>query len=452
MINEIIKRYTVFAVSLFIMSLGVALTLRANLGSSPISVVPFVWSMAQGINVDIPGYTFKVPTLTLGEYTICMNMLIVLAQLLLLRKKFPKVQLLQMVVVFLFGFFLDFAMYLTSWFQWGNMGYDYVIRFIQMLAGGCILAFGIACEVRCNVLVLPGEGLAIALTKVTHIDFAKAKIMIDSALVIIGICFTYLFFKSWQWNMVGIGTIISMIFVGVIVRVISPKIGWLDLFLFKQKMMPEMEQETVTELPLVITIAREFGSGGHEIGKKLAKKLDIGFYDKEIIDYTAKELGLKSDFVEKNEQNISNTKLFELIIADKQIPEGMNLSEDNAIFVTQSRIIRHMASRKSCVIIGRCANYILKGRSNCFNIFIISDAEFARKRVMEEFSLNSGEAENKIRYVNKARANHYWQHTGERWNDANHYDLVINSSRLGIDGAVDVIKEVISKAQEKHPA
>lgn len=450
-LTRLFKQYTIFILSLFVVSLGVALSLRANLGSSPVSVIPFVWSKAQGLSVDIFGYAFSVPSLSLGTYTICWSAILILIQIVMLRNKYRPIQLLQITTGLFFGMFIDISMYLTSFLQWGDMPADYVVRFIQVLVGCCVLGFGIACEVRCNVpVLLPPDGFTVTLAKKAKLDFGKAKIYSDTGIVIAGIVFCMLFFRSWQWNMIGVGTLTSMIFVGVMVRFFSPRMGWLDVLLAKPREDAVAAEISADSLPLVITIAREFGSGGHEIGGKLAKLLGMEFYDRKIIDRTAEELGVRPDEVEENEQYISTPKLLELILTDKQIPTAMGLSENDAIFVAQSRIIRNIARQKPSVIIGRCADYILKDHPHCFRVFVQSDMDFARKRVMKEFALTPEEADNKIHHTNQARANHYWQYTGNKWEDAKHYDLIVNSSKLGIEGVVNIIAEAVEQIKKER--
>lgn len=441
----LLRRCVTFVLSLFIISFGTSLTLRASLGSSPISVIPYIWSMASGVEAHLFGISFTVPKGSVGMYTFYMNIFLLLLQVALLRKDFKAKLLLQLIAGTLFGGFIDASMWLTSLFQWGDAPLDYIIRFIQVLVGVAILAYGIMCEVKSDILVLPAEGFTIALAKVTKTDFAKAKILTDTSFVVIGIIFCFIFFGAWQWNLVGLATIIAMIFAGVMVRVYSARSAKLERWLFPQSKAEYTEYASVepSTVPLVITIAREFGSGGHEVGKKLAEKLGMEFYDQKLIDLAAKELGFDPETISSSEQRISTGKLLELILGDKQIPTDMNPSKEDAIFVEQSRIIRRVAAQKPCVIIGRCADYVLKDRPNCFNVFIMSDMEFARKRVMDEFELTAEKAEQKIHQTNQGRSNHYWQHTGRKWKDTEHYDLVINTSKLGIGKAVELIAEAV---------
>lgn len=226
--SEVLRRYVIFTASLFIIAISVALTLRSDLGSSAISLLPYTWSLSSNIHIQMLGFTFTVPSWSVGQYTICMNTILVLLQIVMLKSRFPKIQLLQMGTGLLFGLFIDLAMYLTAWFVWDSSMSGYLLRLVQLLAAGAIIGFGTACEVRCNVLLLPGEGFCVALSKVTGMDFGKAKIYNDTTLVVIGILFCFLFFGTWKWNIIGIATLISMVYVGVMVRFFSSRLSWLD--------------------------------------------------------------------------------------------------------------------------------------------------------------------------------------------------------------------------------
>jgi uncharacterized membrane protein YczE len=140
--QEILRRYVVFIFSLFIIAFGTSLAIRANLGSSPISCPPYVLSLS-------PGAGF-----TMGEYVICMHVLFILSQIALLRKAFPPIQLLQIIISFLFGFYTDLTMWLTSPFQFDSSTMGYIFRFVQLCIGGGLLAYGISIEVRCDVLMM----------------------------------------------------------------------------------------------------------------------------------------------------------------------------------------------------------------------------------------------------------------------------------------------------------
>lgn len=194
----------------------VALCVRSALGSSVISTIPFVLTLAGGQNL--------VPSLTIGEWTYVMNFALVGLQVLILRRRFEKVQLFQLLIGFLFGWLLDLNMALTSLLHLGNL---FVQIFVQVL--GCtVLGVGIALEIRCGSVTMPGEGVPAAISRVTSLPFAKVKIYVDVALVIIAVVLGYIYFGTWLWNVVGIGTLFAMLYVGMVVKAIAPHLAWFD--------------------------------------------------------------------------------------------------------------------------------------------------------------------------------------------------------------------------------
>ena len=437
---EWIRRYVSFIFILFIIAFGTSLSIRANLGSSPISAPPYVLSLVPGM------------PMTMGQIVICMHVAFILIQILLLRKDYELRQLSQILVSFLFGFYTDLTMWMTSFLQVPpTLGHTigWPLQLIELLIGGALLAFGIACEVRCDSLMLAGEGLPLAISKFVGKDFGKVKICSDTVLVAIATVLMLLFFGYWDWELVGLGTLVSMFYVGYMVRVFAPHISWLDkVFIPKserRKMVVAEQQEARAEadVPFIITIAREYGSGGQILGEQLALRLGVDFYDHKIIDQAAEKLGYSVEFVRENEQNISNAKLWELIFTDKSIPLSMNPSHDDAIFVAESRIIRTLASRKPCVIMGRCANWVLRKDQRVFSVFVTADRKDAVGRIATLENLTQEAAVKRVEQVNQGRSNHYHQYTGESWTDARGYDLVVNTSSLGLEQAANVILQCV---------
>lgn len=375
-------------------------------------------------------------------------------QILVLRKDYEPRQLLQIVVTLVFGFYTDVTMWMTSFLQVPESlphAIAWPLQFIELLIGGAILAFGIACEVRSDTLMLAPEGFSLAISRKFNKDFGKVKIVSDTLLVVIAIVLMFIYFHHWDWKMIGVGTLVSMFYVGFMVRVYAPHITWLDkIFIPASERKHEADEEQIVRkeedaVPFVITIAREYGSGGLMLGKLLAKRLGVDYYDHDIIDETAKKLGYTTEFVRENEQNISNSKLWELIFTDKSIPISMNPSHDDAIFVSESRIIRNLAMKKPCVIIGRCANWILRNDKKAFRIFVTSNREDAVRRVMKKDGIDAEAADKRIEQINTGRNNHYFQYTGRRWTDARDYDLVVNTSVLGLEECADIVVECIEK-------
>lgn len=210
---------TLLVVSLFLMTLGVALSVHSQLGSSVISTIPYVLSLA--------GENGLTPALSIGAYTIIMNAVFVAVQIILLRRKFELVQLFQLLVGFLFGAFLDINIAITNFIVSNALAVQILVQFL-----GCtILGIAIAFEVRCQSITMPGEGITVALSKVTGLPFPNAKICVDTSLVCIAIALGYYFFGKWQWEIVGPGTLFAMVYVGIVVKSVNPHLGWFDRLL-----------------------------------------------------------------------------------------------------------------------------------------------------------------------------------------------------------------------------
>ena len=188
---------------------------------------------------------------------------------------------------------------------------------------------------------------------------------------------------------------------------------------------------------LIITISREFGSGGRKIGEEVAKQLGVNFYDKAIIDTAAQASGLSPEFIEKEEQTFSNSILFNLATSGGQFGVGGTSLVDR-IYVSESKAIKDFADKGPCVIVGRCADYVLRER-RCFNVFVYADEEFKTNRIMEEQNVDKKQAIKLIKARDKTRARHYNYYCDRLWGERKNYHLLVNSAAFGIDKAVQMI-------------
>lgn len=192
----------------------------------------------------------------------------------------------------------------------------------------------------------------------------------------------------------------------------------------------------------IITISREFGSGGRLIGEKLASRLGVDFYDKSIIQLAAERSGLSYKFIEQNEESFQSSLLFSIPAATSytnfKTAAFFDTPVNDKTFLAQTEVIRELA-KTSCVIIGRCADYILREDPSLIRIFIMSPFEDRVRRAVEVYRFPSEGAEERIRKIDKSRSNYYKYYTGQAWGNMHNYDLMINSSFTGIFGAVSVI-------------
>lgn len=198
---------------------------------------------------------------------------------------------------------------------------------------------------------------------------------------------------------------------------------------------------------MVITISRQYASGGHEIGEKLAKKLGFKFYDKELIYKAAEMSGISPDILKDIDEKAANSLLYSLSLGAANITGGIMRTEqlplNDRVFIAQQRIIKQYAN-EDCVIVGRCADYVLREHKNCIKLFVYADLDFRRERAVNIEGISEGEVNTFISKKDKTRANYYNYYTDSKWSDFNNYDFCINSAFLGIDNTVSVIERILN--------
>lgn len=359
--NELFRRYALFLCSVFVNAFGISVITKAMLGTSAISSVPFVLSL--------------FTPYTMGQYTIYLNLFFILLEMLMMKKKeivMKRYELISQIPVgFCFGLFIDISMnYLLVW-----LSPDYYLAQIVALLVGCfILGLGISLEVKANVSMVAGEYLVQVIAKFVHKEFGFIKVCFDVSLVLIACVLSATFLS----NIEGVreGTVIAALAVGPISHLLLPYWRIFDSWL--QPIQPYQASYTDNQ-PIIITIAREYGSGGHLLGKMLAERLNIKFYDKELISMVANDSHFSPKYIAENEQKVSSNYLLSIILQDYEAPIEKSLSSADTLFVSQSRVIRKIAKEQSCVIIGRCADYILKDfpKASIIKVFCYTDMEDA---------------------------------------------------------------------------
>ena len=197
----------------------------------------------------------------------------------------------------------------------------------------------------------------------------------------------------------------------------------------------------------IITISREFGSGGRSIGREVAKRLGIPFYDKELVEQIAIESGFAPKFVEEHGEHAPTRSKLSYAFAQQGVPGIMNgMSTADFLWSIQCSVIMQLADQCPCVIVGRNADYILKDRKDCLNVFIHADMDFRADRIVRLYGESEKKPEVRLSEKDKRRKVNYQHYTGRTWGQANNYDLCLNSGNLGIDACVDLI---VSTVQNK---
>jgi cytidylate kinase len=199
---------------------------------------------------------------------------------------------------------------------------------------------------------------------------------------------------------------------------------------------------------VIITIARHFGSGGKTIGQMLAKDLGIKCYEKEIIQMASEESGISEALFNNADERLKHTPLF--FGKSKGEYKGQLISPDSDEFISdhnlfnyQAKIIRELADKESCVIIGRAADYVLKGNPNVVSVFVHASKDYCIKQAIERRAYVGKDVDKFVERTDKYRSDFYRYYTGQEWTDARNYDLCLNSERLGFEGSRDAIEEYI---------
>ena len=201
---------------------------------------------------------------------------------------------------------------------------------------------------------------------------------------------------------------------------------------------------------MVITVGRQYGSGGRIVGKKLAEELGIPFYDDEILSMTAEKSAVGEKYFRLADEKAGNNLLRKIVgnlrfpagIFDEPKTEGDVTSPDN-LFRFQSEVIRKLAAEENCIIMGRCADYVLEGMEGLVRIFIYADMDFREKRTIEKEYYAAKDAKKNIKRIDRERRDYFRYYTGKEWESPDNYDLMINTAAVGINGAVETIKNYL---------
>jgi cytidylate kinase len=202
---------------------------------------------------------------------------------------------------------------------------------------------------------------------------------------------------------------------------------------------------------LIITISRQYGSGGRQIGQQLAKELNLPFYDKEIIDLAAKESGLAADFIRGQEQQLTQSLLFSIVTNFTSNAGAFNpnmLSLSDQVYLAEAKAIRSLADKGSCVMVGRCADWVLEKDYDVLRVFVCAPIETRCKRAVEEYGDKAENIQKAVQNIDKQRARYCQHYCDKAWEDADNYDLCLNSGTISLDQCVAIIKGAYEELQK----
>ena len=366
---EKLKRYLIFLVGLFVNSLGVSLITKANLGTSPISSIPYVLSL---------NFPF-----TLGNFTIFFSIFLIVLQLIILRKNFKLEHILQIPVSIIFGYFIDLTMILFSWVN----PEAYIMKIVYLLIGCLILGVGVYMEVLADVVMLPGESFVRAIVLTWKTNFGTTKICFDVSMSVIAAVLSFVF----AGRLAGVreGTVIAALLVGFIARLIGKKLVFLKDMIFPESVSAENENEAKEQ--------------------------------------TAGTTGYTPEFIKKNEEIMTNSLIYDLVNQMYLNADMQDEAPKDKIFEAECQVVRNLAKKGNCVIVGRCADYVLRNSGNCLKVFFSAPLVSRIRRVAQRQNISEGEAKATVQKNEKLRADNYRYYTRRMWGAAGNFDLSLNT-------------------------
>ena len=197
----------------------------------------------------------------------------------------------------------------------------------------------------------------------------------------------------------------------------------------------------------IITISREYGSGGRTVGELVAKKLGVPFYDKEMVNAMAEACGFSHDFIEEIGEyaSVTNSFLFSIAISSRMEGTVNMMSAADQLYACQANYIRELAEKGPCVIVGRCADYILREREDAFHAFIYADMDFRAKHMAEHYGKQPNAVPKWLKEKDNRRKVYYKHYTGRNWGDPHNYDICLSTSQVGIEQAADIILSLVEE-------
>ena len=443
---ELAKRIAVFLFSVMIQGCGISILAHALVGITPIASFSYV------ISLHCP--------LSLGGVTFFFHLALMVLQYFLL---FPNERdrrhimdiLWQIPMTFWFSLAIDTSGWLLDQLLTG-FDLPYAISIGMVILGSLIIATGITLAVHANVALVTGEAVVKLISQRIKKEFGFVKMGFDLTLVSLASIISFIATNFTMVEGVREGTLLSACMVGPTVRFLMPRLRGINRFFYPKERRVAYRQAQAQESQQfhgVITIAREYGCGGRILGQKLADKLKIGFYDNELIGMIAKEAGLSTDVVADKVGRLDNALLYEMIFKDYTASLDQSLSTQDALFVASSRVIRSLAHKENCVIVGRGADFILGDNPRCLNVYLYSSSlQYKLDFCQANYHEDEATAQEKMARIDHQRNEYHRHYNGHSLANARNYDLCLDVSALGPEACCDLIASAYKKLQNSPKA
>ena len=443
---ELAKRIAVFLFSVMIQGCGISILAHALVGITPIASFSYV------ISLHCP--------LSLGGVTFFFHLALMLLQYILLlpqdrdRRHIMDI-LWQIPMTFWFSLAIDSSGWLLDHFLQG-VALPYVVSILMVIGGSLIIALGITLAVHANVALVTGEALVKIISVRIKMEFGFVKMGFDLTLVSLASLISFIATNFTMVEGVREGTMLSACMVGPSVRFLMPRLRFINRFFYSKERRVAYRAAQAQESQQfhgVITIAREYGCGGRILGQHLAEQLKISFYDNELIGMIAKESGLSTDVVADKVGRLDNALLYEMIFKDYTANLDQSLSTQDALFVASSRVIRSLAHKENCVIVGRGADFILGDNPRCLNVYLYaSNQQYKLDFCATNYHEDEATAKDKMVRIDHQRNEYHRHYNGLSLGDSRNYDLCLDVSTLGPEACCELIAAAYRKLQETPKA
>lgn len=426
--SELVRRFLVFALGLVFMGFGVACLIKSSLGVSPISSLPYT-------------LTLIIPAITVGGWTAIMNLFMIFLQPVLKRDVDKKMLALQCGMTAVFGYFIDLSLECMAPLALES----YFSKVLMLLAGCSIMAFGTYFGIIARVTLLPMDSFLQIVAEKIGRRYTSIRVICDLCMTVTAAALCLVFVG--ELKAVREGTLVAAFLCGTEIRFFTAYLKSLTYLLLPENLI-QKERQAVPDVPekhFVLTVSHEYGSGGRTIAKRIAYELDLPYYDTEIIKMAAERSDFAAEYLHRHEEKITSTALYTLFDwYTGSFPEN-EVPMPEQIFPLEAQVIREIAAKDACVIVGRLANYILQDHKNSLHIFITADENERIERVMRKESITMEEAQEKIRTFAGNRKNHCQQFSSMEWGNSENYDITVKSNRYGVDRTAAILIQLIKE-------
>ncbi|MCR5175976.1 MAG: cytidylate kinase family protein [Anaerovibrio sp.] len=426
-ISEIMRRYLVFSMGLLLIAIGTAIMIRADIGVTPIVILPYTASLIS-------------PEISVGVWVFIFNILAIMVNMLIRRDTIHKWEVLfHFLLALILGIFTDLSLEAFSDF----IPVEYLHRVMTCMGGILVFAGGLYfCRIA-DVGTFPVYALTKKLSGLFHRRYIQIKLVLDVLFCAFSVILGLLCIDSLGGFREG--TVVAAFFMGALIKILIKPLRRFNYLLLPENRVREISSvldDDISENHFVLTVSHEYGSGGRTIARRIAHELDISYYDSDEIQISGFEIPSGEEPVSTQTDSVGNS-IYDLYEWYKDSFNEENELTSDQMCKMEAQVIQEIASKDSCVIVGRLANYVLKNHKNSLHIFITADEDERIKRVMRKENIDSESALERIEQYSQERKHHCYQFSDMQWGRGDNYDIIIKSSKYGVDRTAAILLELI---------